>query len=202
MVLIYSFNKYFKIILFFKNSSLTAEINRENSQSKEMKNVLREHETELNEQVIVDLNNFRTDNIKNVSDDGLPNIELCNEIGSQREESNAFQVLMNRSKPIQYKVLPQQSVEDVQCNKKLDEAKELKSKCKEKLIALADKRGYSKRKIAEIEEGEKIEKNIEDRIRFFKNKDKNDDVTNEKDDDIGLSIKNKQVSGNLLNYFR
>jgi len=113
-----------------------------------MKNILQD-KTEFNEQIIIDSNGSSTDNTKNINDRNLSNVEFCDEIDSQREESNAFQVLMNRSKPIQYKVLPQQSTEDVECKQKaLDEAKELKSKYKEKLIALADKKGYLKKKIA------------------------------------------------------
>ncbi|XP_050460172.1 uncharacterized protein LOC126856044 isoform X2 [Cataglyphis hispanica] len=127
--------------------------------------------------------------------------KLCNEVGSQREESNAFQVLMNRSKPIQYKELSPQSIEDIENKEKLDDIKELRSRHKEKLIALADKKGYSKRKIAEMEEGERIEKNIENRMRFFKS-DVTDDIAHKRNDSIGLSIKNnKQQSGNLLDYF-
>ncbi|XP_070152901.1 enhanced level of genomic instability 1 isoform X3 [Polyergus mexicanus] len=127
--------------------------------------------------------------------------KLCNEVDSRREESNAFQVLMNRSKPIQYKELPQQSIEDIENKKKLDDVKELRSRHKEKLIVLADKKGYLKRKIAEMEEGERIEKNIENRMRFFKS-DVTDDITCKRNDSIGLSIKNnKQQSGNLLDYF-
>lgn len=166
-----------------------------------MKNILQD-KTELNEQVIVDSNDFSTDNTQNVNDENFSNVELCDEIGSQREESNAFQVLMNRSKPIQYKVLPQQFIEDIKFKEKLDEVKELKSKYKEKLTALADKKGYSRKKILEIEEGERIEKNIEDRMRFFKNNDKSDITNGERNDDSRLSIKNKQSSGTLLNYFR
>lgn len=157
---------------------------------------------ELSEQFIIDLDTSN-DSTKNINEaKNVSNIELCNEVDSQREESNAFQVLMNRSKPIQYKELPQQSIEDIENKKKLDDVKELRSRHKEKLIVLADKKGYSKRKIAEMEEGERIEKNIENRMRFFKS-DVTDDITHKRNDSIGLSIKNnKQQSGNLLDYFR
>lgn len=158
---------------------------------------------ELSEQIIIDLDNASSDNTKNINEvENVSNVELCNEVGSQREESNAFQVLMNRNKPIQYKELTQQSIEDIENKEKLDDIKELKSRHKEKLIALADKKGYSKRKIAEMEEGERIEKNIENRMRFFKS-DVTDDIAHKSNDSIGLSIKNnKQQSGNLLDYFR
>ncbi|KMQ92272.1 atpase family aaa domain-containing protein 5, partial [Lasius niger] len=180
-----------------KDPKLAVEINR--NQSEEAK--FAQNEKELSEEVIVDSGNSSDDSLKNVNEAGnASNSELCNEIGSQREESNAFQVLMNRSKPIQYKLLPPQSMEEVENKEKLD-IKELKSGYKEKLIALADKKGYSKRKIAEVEEGEKIEKNIENRMRFFKS-DITGDIAHKKDDSIGLSIKNnKQHCGNLLNYF-
>lgn len=184
--------------LIFKDPKLAAEIN--GNQSEEAK--FAQNEKELSEEVIVDSGNSSDDSLKNVNEAGnASNSELCNEIGSQREESNAFQVLMNRSKPIQYKLLPPQSMEEVENKEKLD-IKELKSGYKEKLIALADKKGYSKRKIAEMEEGEKIEKNIENRMRYFKS-DITGDIAHKKDDSIGLSIKNnKQHCGNLLNYFR
>lgn len=132
----------------------------------------------------------------------IEDVGLCSVIGSQREESNAFQLLMNRGKPIQYKLLPQQSMEDIKCKEKLDNIKDLRVKHKEKMIALADKKGYSKKKIAEMEEGERIEKNIENRMKFFKSN-ITDDSTPKRDDNIELSIKNsKQQSGNLLDYFR
>lgn len=127
--------------------------------------------------------------------------EFHNEIGSQREESNAFQVLMSRNKPIQYKSPSQQSVEDIESKEKSDHAKEMRSKHKEKLIVLADKKGFSKKKIAEIEEGERIEKNIENRIKFLKGESKSN-VIHKKDNSFEESIKSTKQSGNLLNYFR
>lgn len=154
---------------------------------------------ELSEQIIIDLDNSSNDSTKNINE--VESVELCNEVGSQREESNAFQVLMNRNKPIQYKELSPQSIEDIENKEKLDDIKELRSRHKEKLIALADKKGYSKRKIAEMEEGEIIEKNIENRMRFFKS-DVTDDIAHKRNDSIGLSKNNKQQSGNLLDYFR
>lgn len=163
------------------------------NQSEETKNVTQEKE--LSEQIVIDLDNSSNNSVN--SNETESNLEFHNEIGSQREESNAFQVLMSRSKPIQYK--SPQPIEDIERKKKSNDTKELKSKCKEKLIALADTKGYSKRKMAEIEEGERIEKNIENRIRFFKGESK--DNVHKKDDSFELSIKNKQ-SGNLLDYFR
>lgn len=146
---------------------------------------------------IVDLDSS-SDNARNVDSTSVSNVTFHDDSGSQREESNAFQVLMNRTKPIQYKSLPQQTVEDTECKEIADDAKEIRSKRKETLIALADKKGYSKRKFIETEEGERIEKNIESRMRFFKGS-----SCNERDDTAGAAMKNhRQSSGNLLNYFR
>ncbi|KYN10078.1 PREDICTED: replication factor C subunit 1 [Trachymyrmex cornetzi] len=174
-----------------KHSKFTVEINR--NQSEVTRNISQEQK--LNNQIVMNLNGSLNDNV-NSEDETKSNIELCDEIGSQRKESNAFQVLMNHSKPIQYKS-PQQSIEDSE-NKEKSDSKEFRSRCKEKLIALADKKGYSRKKIAEMEEGEKIEKNIENRIRFFKGESKSN--THEKDS-FELSIKTNKQSGNLLDYF-
>ncbi|KAM0737079.1 Enhanced level of genomic instability 1 [Formica fusca] len=182
----------------FRKAPKPTEIN--GNQSEKTK-YMAQNRKELSEQFIIDLDTSN-DSTKNINEaKNVSNVELHNEVDSQREESNAFQVLMNRSKPIQYKELPQQSIEDIENKKKLDDVKELRSRHKEKLIVLADKKGYSKRKIAEMEEGERIEKNIENRMRFFKS-DVTDDITHKRNDSIGLSIKNnKQQSGNLLDYF-
>lgn len=182
--------------LTFKDPKLATEISHGN-QSENAKYILQNNK-EPNEQIIVDLDNSINDSTNNISEaENALNAGLCNIIGSQREESNAFQLLMNHSKPLQYKLLPQQSVEE-----KFDNIKDLRSKHKEKLMALADKKGYSKKKIAEMEEGEKIEKNIENRMRFFKRNIADDSVP-KRNDNIELSIKNnKQQSGNLLDYFR
>lgn len=156
----------------------------------------KQSEDKLDEQMVANLIDL-SDNtsMKNVYDKSLSNIKFCDDIGSQREESNAFQVLMSHSKPIQYKSLPQQSIEDIEFNKKSVDVK-LKFKHKEKLIALANKKGYFKRKLADEEESERIERNIENRIKLFKH-------DNGKDDNIELPIKNnRQFSGSLLDYFR
>ncbi|XP_072748662.1 uncharacterized protein Elg1 [Anoplolepis gracilipes] len=180
-----------------KGSKLALEINGNRSE----KPKYTAQNKELREEIIVDSDNSFSDGMNNINKAENALNELCNEIGSQRDESNAFQVLMNRSKPIQYKLLSQQPMENIENKEKLVDTKELRSRHKEKLIALADKKGYSKRKIAEMEEGEKIEKDIENRMRFFKS-DVTSDNTHKKDSSIGLSIKNnKQQSGNLLDYF-
>lgn len=168
------------------------------SQLEKVKNDL-QNKKQLNTPIFVDLDDESQNDINNIDDESVSNTELYNETNSQREESNAFQVLMNRSKPIHYKSPLPQPVEEVDLKEKMNE---IRSKRKEKLIALADKKGYSKRKVAEVEEGERIEKNIEDRMRFFKSSNKND-VTDKNDNSTELSLKNnKQHSGNLLDYFR
>ncbi|EFN70838.1 ATPase family AAA domain-containing protein 5 [Camponotus floridanus] len=177
-----------------KDPKLAIEIN--GNQSEDAKYVLQNKE-EPSEQIIDfenSINNSEND-INKIEDIGL-----CSIIGSQREESNAFQLLMNRGKPIQYKLLPQQSMEDIKCKEKLDNIKDLRAKHKEKMIALADKKGYLKKKIAEMEEGERIEKNIENRMKFFKSN-ITDDSTPKRDNTELLIKNNKQQSGNLLDYF-
>ncbi|XP_012543644.1 ATPase family AAA domain-containing protein 5 [Monomorium pharaonis] len=176
---------------FEKHSKRTVKTN--GNQSEETDNI--SQEKELNEQIIVDFDNS-SNGVINCNDES--NVEFHNEIGSQREESNAFQILMSRSKPIQYKS-PQQSTEGIESTEKLDYVKEFKLKCKEKLIVLADKKGYSKKKIAEMEEDEKIERNIENRMRFFKVESKSNGI-HKKDHSFDLPIKNKH-SSNLLDYF-
>ncbi|KYM94827.1 ATPase family AAA domain-containing protein 5 [Cyphomyrmex costatus] len=174
-----------------KHSKSTVEINQ--NQSEETRNISQEQK--LNEQIIVNLASSLNNSI-NCNDETDLNEEFYDGIGSQRRESNAFQVLMSRSKPIQYKSPPEESIDDSESKEK---SKEFRSRCKDKLIALADKRGFSKKKIAEIEEGEKIEKNIENRIRFFKGESKSN--IHKKDNSFELSIKTNKQSGNLLNYF-
>ncbi|XP_070524431.1 enhanced level of genomic instability 1 isoform X2 [Cardiocondyla obscurior] len=181
-----------------KHSKLTMKMN--GSQTEKIRN--NSQNEELNEKNVIDvISSSKNNNIIDFNDEAASNIDIHDEIDSQREESNAFQVLMSRNRPIQYKSPPQQYTEDFENNKeKLDHVKEYKAKCKEKLTALADKKGYSKRKAAEIEEGEKIEKNIENRIRFFKSENKNN-IMHKKDNSFEISMKNTKQSGNLLNYF-
>ncbi|KYQ56478.1 ATPase family AAA domain-containing protein 5 [Trachymyrmex zeteki] len=186
-------NLYNWIFFIFKLSKSTVEINENQSEERNIS-----QEQELNNQIVMNLDSSLSNSV-NSKDKIELNIEFHDEIGSQREESNAFQVLMSHSKPIQYKSPLQQPIEDSENKKKLD-AKEFRSRCKEKLIALADKKGYSTKKIAEMEEGEKIEKNIENRIRFFKGESKSNIHKKDKDS-FELSIKTNKQSGNLLDYF-
>ncbi|KOC65862.1 ATPase family AAA domain-containing protein 5 [Habropoda laboriosa] len=134
-------------------------------------------------------NRTNTDNID------LLNVNCNNAIRSNREDSNAFQILMSRNKPVQF-VSPTKFLlqsEDVNA-KKSEKCKEKLKHSKAKLIALADKKGYSRRKLAEIEEGEKIERIIQNRMKFFKEGEKKDTPTT-------TVLSHKQPPGNLLNYF-
>lgn len=181
----------------FNGFKVAAAVN--GSEPENMQNISQNVNSETNKSKldgkIEDLiDSFSDTSIKNIHKESLSNAKFCDDIGSQREESNAFQVLMSRGKPIQYK--SPQPIDNIECNEKSGDTRELKSKCKERLVALADKKGYSKRKLADAEEGEKIEKNIENRLKLFKS-------DNGKDDSTELSIKNnRQLSGSLLNYFR
>lgn len=113
------------------------------------------------------------------------------------EESNVFQILMNRNKPVQQasptKLSPQSEERNAA---KSEEYKEKLKRCKERLVALADKKGYSKKKLAEVEEEERIEQTIQNRIKTFTAEGKKDHSMNT------TVLSQKQPSGSLLNYFR
>ena len=112
------------------------------------------------------------------------------------EESNVFQILMNRNKPAQQASPTKLSPQSEEGNAtKSEEYKEKLKRCKEKLIALADKKGYSKKKLAEVEEGERIEQTIQNRVKAFTTEGK-------KDGNMSATVlSQKQPSGSLLNYF-
>lgn len=115
-----------------------------------------------------------------------------------REESNAFQVLMTRKKPLTYKSLPAVLPQDEQMQEKvLEESKIKLKKNKEKLIVLADKKGYSKRKLNEVEEAEKIEKRLEKRAKVFRLM-----ATDENTDKSSPALSRIISPGSLHNYFR
>lgn len=110
------------------------------------------------------------------------------------EESNAFQIIMSRNKPMQSPTKFLSQTEETNTTNS-EEYREKLKRSKERLIALADKKGYSKRKLLQIEEGEKMERIIQNRIKTFKRE--------EKKDNVGTSVLNqKQPHGNLLDYFR
>ncbi|KZC10574.1 ATPase family AAA domain-containing protein 5 [Dufourea novaeangliae] len=130
-----------------------------------------------------DLNLINVVNVNTTEDE-------CN-----HEESNAFQILMSRNKQIQnishIKVLENEDVN----TKKSEEYKAKLKRSKERLIVLADKKGYSKRKLSEIQEGGKIEHIIQNRIKVFKEDEK-------KGNNVGATIFSQtQTCGSLLNYF-
>ncbi|XP_078037453.1 enhanced level of genomic instability 1 [Augochlora pura] len=109
-----------------------------------------------------------------------------------REESNAFQILMNRKKQV-HSLSPKKHAQTDEA--KSEEYKIKLKQTKEKLVTLADKKGYSKRKLTEIEEGEKIECTIQNRIKFFKK-----DATRESNEEATV-VSQSQSCSNLLNYF-
>uniref|UniRef100_A0A0C9RI96 ATAD5 protein n=1 Tax=Fopius arisanus TaxID=64838 RepID=A0A0C9RI96_9HYME len=107
--------------------------------------------------------------------------------------SNAFQVLMTRSKPIQY--LPQKPLSPEQEATEAKKNQDIKNRMKqnkEKLTALADKKGHSKRKLAEAEEAERIEKRLENRAKVFKRLKREEEPPGNQ---------NQRHSGGLHNYF-
>lgn len=105
---------------------------------------------------------------------------------------------MNHNKPIQLSP-SQQPVTDAKNKDKLDDIKDRRFQHKEKLIELANKKGYSKRRLAEIEESERVERIIEKRMSFFKSDNKDD--TLKRSDSNELLVKSNKP-GNLLDYFR
>ncbi|XP_044590455.1 ATPase family AAA domain-containing protein 5 isoform X2 [Cotesia glomerata] len=114
-----------------------------------------------------------------------------------REEPNAFHVLMTRNKPGKIICTKKSTDEGEEDQLEIKNSQELKSKLKknkEKLITLADKKGYTKRKLREKEEEEIIEKQVENRIKMFKgNSSNNIDGSN--------IITPKQTPRGLYNYF-
>ncbi|XP_076655766.1 enhanced level of genomic instability 1 [Halictus rubicundus] len=125
-------------------------------------------------------------------------IDLVNDKeDNNHEESNAFQILMNRKKQGQ-SLSPTKLPSTDEANiKKSEEYKIKLKKTKEKLVALADKKGYSKRKLLEIEEGEKIEHIIQTRIKSF-TKDEKKDTNGETN---VVTQTQTQSCSSLLNYF-
>lgn len=92
---------------------------------------------------------------------------------SPREETaNAFDVMMTRSKPARYKILqtPSPSEAELEVLKSKEYRITLEER-KQRLIALADQKGYSKRKHAELEEAELIENKLKKRAKLFRRED-------------------------------
>ncbi|XP_076749848.1 enhanced level of genomic instability 1 [Xylocopa sonorina] len=116
----------------------------------------------------------------------LINVDSDND--NDREQSNAFQILMGHTKPIQCvsptKIIPQ------------SEEANLKKSCeyKEKLKRSKEK-SHSKKKLVDAEESEKIEQSKQNHIKLFKGQEKKDNGTGE------AALNYKQQTGTLLNYF-
>ncbi|XP_024938711.1 ATPase family AAA domain-containing protein 5 isoform X2 [Cephus cinctus] len=127
---------------------------------------------------------------KNEGDDVISNSD-------ERVESNAFDVLMTRNKPVELNPPPQLSPQEAEhLAKKGEETKTKLKQNKEKLTSLADKKGYAKRKLAELEESERIEKRIHNRTKMFKQEAKKDSS-----EIVNSSTGQRQNTHNLLNYF-
>ncbi|XP_076632832.1 enhanced level of genomic instability 1 isoform X1 [Colletes latitarsis] len=160
------------------------------------KNYKKELRSEQN--INIDINSTSTFKNKNHANNiDLLIIDSSDNDECYHKESNAFQIIMSRNnKSIQQ--TPQIRV--LSQNKEIDagnseEYKEKLKRSKEKLIALADKKGYSKRKLFELEESEKVERIIQNRIKAFKKEEKKDNVRS-------TVLSQRQPQGNLLNYFR
>ncbi|KAG8038902.1 hypothetical protein G9C98_003209 [Cotesia typhae] len=88
-----------------------------------------------------------------------------------KEGPNAFHLLMTRNKPGKIVCTKKSTDEAEEDQIEIKNSQELKNKLKqnkEKLITLADKKGYTKRKLCEKEEEEIIEKQVENRVKMFK----------------------------------
>ncbi|XP_017890426.1 ATPase family AAA domain-containing protein 5 isoform X2 [Ceratina calcarata] len=146
--------------------------------------------------------NSKVKDKKMIDDDTMEliNVDPNDEGESGKDEcsSNAFAILMGHNKPVaqcpaaQTKFSPPDAKADA---KRSEECREKLKRTKERLEALADKRGRSKRKVAEMEESEKIEEMIKDRLKLFKGEKKKDNGA------ITTNLSQKQSAGTLLNYF-
>nr|XP_033336733.1 ATPase family AAA domain-containing protein 5 [Megalopta genalis] len=133
--------------------------------------------------------------VKNKEPEVINLINISDSEDDNHEESNAFQILMNRKKQV-HSLSPTKPAQTDEADiKKSGEYKIKLKQTKEKLIALADKKGYSKQKLAEIEEGEKIERIIQKRIKLFKK-----DTTKDSNGEATIFTQS-QSCGSLLNYF-
>ncbi|XP_053596829.1 ATPase family AAA domain-containing protein 5 [Microplitis demolitor] len=139
----------------------------------------------------------KSSNNKIITLENKKNNSPTDELTNGREESNAFHVLMTRNKSVKVNSTKRSSEEGKEDSSEIKNSQEIKNKLKqnkEKLITLADKKGYTKRKIREREEEEKIEKQIENRIKMFKGNNSSDN----NDDNV---ITPKITPRGLYNYF-
>ncbi|XP_076242748.1 enhanced level of genomic instability 1 isoform X2 [Calliopsis andreniformis] len=159
-------------------------------------------ETKNNKRKLGNPNNINSSmNTKNMCKDEEDFVDLVSDDSNDKdrnncEGSNAFQILMSRNKVTQQISPTKLTVPNEEVNiKKSEESKERLRRSKEKLIALADKKGYSKRKLEELEEGERVEQIIQNRIKILKMEGKKNDNENTP------VLSQKQPPGSLLNYF-
>ncbi|XP_053981317.1 ATPase family AAA domain-containing protein 5 isoform X1 [Hylaeus volcanicus] len=109
------------------------------------------------------------------------------------EESNAFKIIMSSNKPMQ-RISPTKLPSPTdETTRNTEEYRKKIKRSKERLIALADKKGYSKRKLSEIEEGEKVDRIIQNRIKAFK--------MGEKKDNVSTPVLTQRQPHGILNYF-
>lgn len=143
--------------------------------------------------------NIKVKGRKIIDEEESIDIDSNDEIENDKAVSpNAFAILMGHNKSLApcFVQMKQLSPPEAEGNvKRSAEYKEKLIGIKEKLEALADKRGYSKRKVAEMEESEQIEEMIKDRLKLFKGEKKKDNST------ITSSLNQKQSAGTLFNYF-
>ncbi|XP_076398232.1 enhanced level of genomic instability 1 isoform X2 [Megachile rotundata] len=122
----------------------------------------------------------------------LLNVQLSDEIKSTHEESNAFQILMSHNNLNQCSTPIKDLTENELNARKPEEHGEQFICSTDRLIN--EKRKSLKRKISQIE-NEKIEKIIQNPVKFLKKEEK-------KDNSMDISVVGqKQASSNLLNYF-
>lgn len=118
------------------------------------------------------------------------------ELVSQHKESNAFHVLMNRNKTVNY-ISPVHSLlkNDVFSESVKNESNTKLKQCKSKVLAFVNKKNYSKRKVREMEEGDKMEEILEKRMKLFT------DHTNIHNNNSVIINDQNNTSNNLLQFF-
>lgn len=152
--------------------------------SNDKKQYVKKSRSRENSSSNIQLNDIK--NKKGIDNMNLLNIHSSDEIKSNHEESNAFEILMSRNNLIQY-ITPTKLFNENESDVKKSEEQLILST--EKLIN--EKRKCFKRKISEVE-SEKVEKIIQNPIKLLK-KDGFEDTE---------VLYQKQPSSNLLNYFR
>ncbi|KAK2577142.1 hypothetical protein KPH14_003302 [Odynerus spinipes] len=122
--------------------------------------------------------------------------EINKELTEMDTSSNAFHVLMNQNKTINYISSVHSLLQNDILSKSVKNKSEKKVKqCKEKFIAIEDKKDYSKRKLREVEEDDEIEEIVEKRMKLFTESTKVDN------DNSTIIDRKKNTSSNLLQFF-